>query len=208
MRVGFLIPPKALSSATAPPKGYSPHGSPPGFPHRRMETASSRPPASTRSSVDAVRPEGPLGGHRVVAADAPGDIRIQERGGCPYSFAGEAARSAPIDVNSLGMHDRDLPEQPPLHLAPFFLVAVEAAKRQRAPADASEPYQARWRRQHLDGPYRQPAAEAKVALHFEHDGARQRRAGRDGVGQPPPCGGRQIGDGQWIERLGPGRGAG
>jgi hypothetical protein len=49
MRIGILIPPKALSSATAPPKGYSPHRSPPGFP-----TGEWRPPAAGLGAVDLV----------------------------------------------------------------------------------------------------------------------------------------------------------
>jgi hypothetical protein len=99
MHVGILIPPKALSSATAPPKGYSPHGSPAGFPHRRMETASSRPPASTRSSVETLC--GPRA-HSAVTVSSPlaRQVTLGSRNAAGVHTASPARRPAALRSTS------------------------------------------------------------------------------------------------------------
>lgn len=93
-------------------------------------------------------------------------------------------RRAVVEVGSGGIHDRQVAEQPPVHLTGLIGVAVETADRQRAELGPCRPDIALGRGVDLHGPEAQPAPDADRAFHLQDDRSRELGSWRCGVGEP------------------------
>ncbi len=125
------------------------------------------------------------GDEAAVSLDGPLDAEArQERRRHPDRLGGDPAGRAATHVGSRGPHDRDHPEQLPVHLPHPRHVAVE-------PGDGARtrgPDEARVRRQHLGRDERRPPLQPDRAAHPDPRRARERSARSDRRAEHRPGG--------------------